>query len=346
MATTEEHSLVIGVFRDHASAAQAIDELHSAGFRDDKVRLKHAATASGLLDGPANRLIGLEAESKTLPEELVDKGMSQDEANYYEQEFEAGHSIVIVESHGDQQEARDILQRYGAYDAGRTGTSHSPYDAGRTGTSHSPYETSRSPYEASHSSYDASRTGASHNPYDAGHSPYGQIGDDLTISLREEVLLAHKQSVQIDEVVFRKEVITEEKTITVPVRREELIIEHLPTPAQPSDQPQQEDQLGKDRSDDPEAQGRRKAPDKGQPCPPLREDQRIEEALKNGETLKIVLREEQVRVETYPVIKEEVLISKQQIEETKHFSDTLKREEVHVERVGNVPIQENDGNTA
>jgi stress response protein YsnF len=263
--------------------------------------------------------------------------MSQDEADYYQQEFEAGHSIVMVESHGDQQEARAILQRYGAYDASRTGTSHSPYDVDRTGTSHDPHDadrtgTSQRPYDAGH------------NPYDTGHSSYEQIGDNLTISLHEEVLLAHKHSVQIDEVIIRKEVITEEKTITVPIRREELVIEHLPASDQPSDQSQQEDQLGRDRSDNSDLP--HKAPDRGKPYPPpQRLPQPLQEALKNGETLRIVLREEQIRVEKYPVVKEEVLISKRQIEETKHFSDTLKREEIHIERMGKVPLQENDGNT-
>jgi stress response protein YsnF len=184
----------------------------------------------------------------------------------------------MVESHGDQQEARAILQRYGAYDARRAETSH---------------------------------------------NPYGQMGEDYTIPIREEVLLAHKQSVQIGEVIIRKEVITEEKTITVPISREELVIEHLPVPAQPSDQ------LGRDRSSDPLRS----------PQPPV-EGQKLEEALKKGETLRIVLREEQIRVEKYPVVKEEVFISKRQRKETKHVSDTLKREEIHIERVGNVPIRE------
>jgi uncharacterized protein (TIGR02271 family) len=77
---------------------------------------------------------------------------------------------------------------------------------------------------------------------------------------------------------------------------------------------------------------------------PVQEGKTLDEALKDGKTLKIVLHEDQVRVEKYPVVKEEIFISKRQIEETRPFSDTLKREEVHIERVGKVHIQENDQN--
>lgn len=141
-----------------------------------------------------------------------------------------------------------------------------------------------------------------------------QTGDERAISVREEVLQAHKQLVEIGEIVLRKEVITEEKTITVPVTREELVIERRPASPQPSDQP-------------------------------VKEGKTPGEVLKNGETLRIVLHEEQVRVEKYPVVMEEIFISKRQIEETRHISDTLKREEVHIEHVGNVQIQENAGDS-
>src|SRR5437764_9977637 len=120
--TTTQHPLVIGVFRDHTQAARAIDELHSAGFLDNKIRVKKTATVSGLLDPQASNLIGNETESRTLPDELVDKGMHPDEADYYQQEFEAGHSVVIVESYEHQQEARAILEHQGAYDASSSWT--------------------------------------------------------------------------------------------------------------------------------------------------------------------------------------------------------------------------------
>jgi uncharacterized protein (TIGR02271 family) len=49
-----------------------------------------------------------------------------------------------------------------------------------------------------------------------------------TIEVKEERLHAHKQPVQTGEVSVRKEVHTEHKTITVPVEREEVVIERRP----------------------------------------------------------------------------------------------------------------------
>ena len=256
MAMTES-SLVVGIFRDRALANQAIDELGRAGFRDDQVRLAaQTAPAGGLLDHLASALSGHETTGGELPEELVSKGVPQDEADYYQHEADAGRAVVLVESYGHQQEARDILHRYGAYNA------------------------------STHSNQEES---------------------DRIIPVREEVLEAHKQLVVTGEVVIRKQVITEEKTITVPITREELVIERRPGSGE-------------------------------LPAQPVNEGETLEEALKEGGTLRIVVREEQVRVEKYPVVKEEIFITKRQILETRHISDTVKREETHLERLGNVNI--------
>ena len=256
MAITES-PLVLGIFRDRTLAEQAIEELRHAGFRDDQVRLAgQSAPAGGLLDHLASTLSGQQATDGKLPEELVRKGVPQDEADYYQHELDAGRAVVLVESYGHQQQARDILQRYGAYDA---------------------------------------RTHAA------------QAEGERIIPVREEVLEAHKQLVVTGEVVIRKRVITEDKTITVPVTREELVIERRP------------------------GSGERAAQ-------PVNEDETLEEALREGGTLRIVVREEQVRVEKYPVVKEELVIRKRQLHESKHIADTVKREEAHLEGVGNVNI--------
>ena len=260
MATTES-PIVVGIFRDRTLADQAIDELRHAGFRDDEIRLAgQAAPAGGLLDHLASRLSGQEAADGRLADELVSKGVPEEEADYYQGQQEAGRSIVLVESYGHQQEARDILHRYGAYDAS---------------------------------------------------TRYRQAEGDRIIPVREEELRVHKQQVVTGEVVIRKEVITEEKTITVPVTREELVIERHPGSGE-------------------------------LPAQPVSEGETLAEALKEGGTLRIVLREEQIRVEKYPVVKEEIFISKRQIQESRHISDTVKREEAHLERVGNVNIHGNE----
>jgi hypothetical protein len=47
---------------------------------------------------------------------LVGAGIPEDEANYYQGEFESGRTIVTVHSDGRADEAMAIFRRYGAYD--------------------------------------------------------------------------------------------------------------------------------------------------------------------------------------------------------------------------------------
>jgi hypothetical protein len=50
---------------------------------------------------------------------LVGAGVSQDEADIYEEELRAGRSVVMVETEPEREVAvREILERFGAYDAG------------------------------------------------------------------------------------------------------------------------------------------------------------------------------------------------------------------------------------
>ena len=55
--------------------------------------------------------------------------------------------------------------------------------------------------------------------------------------MREEQLQASKQPVQSSEVGIRKEVVSEQQTIDVPVTHEEVYIERRPGSGQPSDTP-------------------------------------------------------------------------------------------------------------
>jgi len=252
---TSEHPIVVGVFRDRALAKQAIDELRHVGFRDDEISVDgHASRAGGLIDHLASTLMGHETGDGRLTDELVSKGVPQNEADYYQQEVEAGRTVVVVESYGHQQEARDILYRFGAYDA----------------------------------------------------STHYEDGNQV-IPVREEELRVHKQVIPTGEIIVRKEIITEEKTFTVPITREELVIERRPGPGQPSDQPVEQGEMPG-------------------------------EALRDGGTLRIILREEQVHIEKQTVVKEEIFIGKRQIQETKHVEETVRREEAHIERVGKVNV--------
>lgn len=153
---TPENPLAVGVFRDRTLAKQTVEALRQAGFRDDEIR----------------KWSGQGMEAANVSSSLVELGVPQEEADYYQHEAEVGRSVVAVRSYGHQQEANDILFRAGAYTA-QTSLTH----------------------------------------------------DLHTVPLREEVLTAQTQPVEVGEVFIRKEIVTEERTITVAVQREEIIIE-------------------------------------------------------------------------------------------------------------------------
>src|SRR6266567_1440640 len=103
--------------------------------------------------------------------------------------------------------------------------------------------------------------------------------------LREEVLTAQKQPVEIGEVFIRKEVVTEERTITVAVQREEIVIERRP-------------QIAHDTP-------------AGEPIGALVE-------LAAGETIRIPIREEQMVIEKHPIVTGELIVGKRKVQETRH----------------------------
>jgi uncharacterized protein (TIGR02271 family) len=70
-----------------------------------------------------------------------------------------------------------------------------------------------------------------------GHAEQGR-----TVELREEELRARKTPVQAGEVGLHKEVVSEQKTMDVPVTREEAVVERRPVDRRPADRPIGEDE--------------------------------------------------------------------------------------------------------
>jgi uncharacterized protein (TIGR02271 family) len=122
---------------------------------------------------------------------LIGAGIPEDEAAYYQSEFEAGRTIVTVTADGRADEARTILRRHGAYDMSTRGATVS-----------------------------ATATNVT--------SDRAMTREGGTIQVKEERLHAHTHPVQTGEVQVRKEVHTETKHLEVPVEREEVVIERTP----------------------------------------------------------------------------------------------------------------------
>jgi uncharacterized protein (TIGR02271 family) len=119
-----------------------------------------------------------------------------------------------------------------------------------------------------------------------------------SVELREERLRAEKETVQAGEVAVRKDVVAEQKTVDVPVTHEEVVIERHPVPG-----------------------GR---PASGE--------------IREGETIRVPVREEQVHPEKQAVVTEEVSVGKRPVTETERVTGTVRREEARVETTGDVDV--------
>jgi uncharacterized protein (TIGR02271 family) len=58
-----------------------------------------------------------------------------------------------------------------------------------------------------------------------------------------------------------------------------------------------------------------------------------------GETARVPVREEQVGVNKQQVVREEVELGKRQVQDTKHVSDTVRKEQARVEREGDITVE-------
>jgi len=328
--TAQQRSSVVGVFEDRQQADRAISELRQAGFREDQigVAMRHAEgtasagtsadaddshAGSGALTGALTglglgALAGLGVLAGVIPVvgpaiaagtlgvvlsnaaagagiaglvgALIGAGIPEEEATYYQGEFEAGRAIVTVTANGRSDEAAAILRRNGAYDMSTRGGSSTAGSA--------------------HLTAGTTGTATSTHAHTAAHATAGAAD---TIQVKEERLHAEKRPVETGEVRVRKEVHTETKTLEVPVQREEVVIERRPGHGQVAAE-------GISASD-----------------------------VREGEEIRIPVREEKVDVSKHAVVTEEVKVGKRVVQDTQHVSGEVRKEEVHVEREGDVDIR-------
>jgi uncharacterized protein (TIGR02271 family) len=123
------------------------------------------------------------------------------------------------------------------------------------------------------------------------------------LQLREEQLDVDKRQVQAGEVRVRKEVVSEQRSIDVPVTREEVVIERHPV----SGREASAGSIGED------------------------------------EEIRIPLMEEEVDVQKRAVVREEVGLGKRKVQDTKNVSETVRREEARVDSEGDVGIRPLEG---
>ena len=123
--------------------------------------------------------------------------------------------------------------------------------------------------------------------------------DEESIRLHEERLNVDKERVQTGEVNVGKHVVEEEQSIEVPVEREEVYIERRPVNEE-TDTTKGGGLSGKD-------------------------------AYQDGDNIRIPVSEERVDVSKKEVVGEEIVVGKKKVKDTKHVSETVRREEADID---------------
>jgi len=310
---TTTGSTVVGVFEDREDARKAIEALKDDGFTADSISIlspdkqatkeiaedtgTHAgsgaatgALAGGILGGLGGWLVGIGALAipgvgpfiaagafataiggaaigagvGAIAGALMGMGVPEEHAKYYEGEARAGKTLVTVRADTHYDDAQRILRDYGAYDV-------------------------------------ESRTGAAGKPVlQSGTAARPMAASQDRMQLREEELVANKQTVETGQVHVGKEVRSEQRSLEVPVTREEVTIERTPVDRRPSDRPMAD----------------------------------------GDQTISVPVHEEQVDVQKRAVVYEEVGVGKRAVQDTEHVSGTVRREEARVERDGDVSLDE------
>jgi uncharacterized protein (TIGR02271 family) len=235
----KKKNAVIGIFESRTQADRAMKDLRAAGFKEGEIGLvardhrgqatrvdgggdtyaDEGAVAGAVAGAGAGALVGVGVLAGVIPVvgpvlavgtlgtillnaaggaaiagiagALIGYGIPEEDAEYYESEVKAGRFLVTVEANGREAEARSIMNRTGGYD--------------RHG-------------------WLAVRADRDHILETGGF----RAGDGRTVQLREEHLKPRKETVPAGEVGIRKVVRTEHRTVTVPVEREEVVVERRP----------------------------------------------------------------------------------------------------------------------
>jgi uncharacterized protein (TIGR02271 family) len=123
-------------------------------------------------------------------------------------------------------------------------------------------------------------------------------GDERRLELREEEVEARKRPVEVGEVRVRKQAVTEKRQLEVPVYHDVLVLER---------------RIVRRRPNDPREIGR-----------PVQ--------------VVIPLHREEAQVRKHPVVREEVRVSKRQVEDRERLETQVAREDPRVEAFGDARV--------
>ena len=122
--TTTDRWTAVALFQDVNQAQQAVDALLEAGFSSDQISFAGHGTPQGLIAGLKSFFSGKAMSMGNTYDDLREKGMSDQDARYYQQEYDSGCSIVAVIEASRLQEAISILSSYGGHGSPRHATDY------------------------------------------------------------------------------------------------------------------------------------------------------------------------------------------------------------------------------
>ncbi len=272
---------LVAFFRDREDAYEAIDELRSQGFNNNEIGLAFQGDSGETTTGTS----GSPHADKSTWQKIKDFFTGGDEDNdtaysgeagdyqhfnfsdeqwkYYRSGIGQGGAIITVNASADRLSKAREVLK--EYDA----------DFRTSGFDRSEYAT-----------YEKQDTQA-----------------DQRLQLRGEMLRTYKERVGKGEVRLRKEVVSENRSVDVPVTREEVVVERV------------------------------SASDAGPVSGNVGE-------IGEGQEIRIPVSEERVRVEKEPVVTGEVRVGKRAVQDTQRVNETLRREEARVEKEGDVNVDE------
>jgi len=326
MAAAQQRSTVVGVFEDRLHADQAVAELKQAGFRDDQigVAMRHteelgsgaAADAddsqagSGAITGVMaglglGTLAGLGVLAGIIP--VIGPAIAAGTLGVILSNAAAGAGIagLVGALIGAGIPEHEAAYYQGEFEQGRTIVT---VQANGRADEASTILRRRGAYDMStRGSVVSATTTGSHT---TGHTSSSQITSTPTRA-SGQATTAGKDTIQLKEEqlhVEKRPVQAGEVRVHKEVRTENKSI----------DVPVQHEEIVIERTP---AHGKATA-----------------DTIREGEEIRIPVREEKVNVTKDSVVTEEVKIGKRVVQEVEHVSDNVRKEEIHVEKTGSVDI--------
>lgn len=282
----------IGSFMSEEQLLQRIADLKMQGYDDDDmfvvvkdeddISILKARSDVDVKTSPRNwldRFMAFLTGDEPVKEGLLRLGMSDEEANRYCREVENGNLLLYIDRNSDGYFEEDRNRMRSTYEGGIP----TAFDN----------DLQTRPMNGMDRESDGVMNGASTGDQD-GYLNHED--DEKRLKLREEQLNVDKEMVQTGEVNVHKEVVEEEQSVNIPVRREEVTVER-----------QKVNDMDGEQMD-------------------------MDSEIMEDEDIRIPIKEERIHVSKEPVVREELVIKKHEVEDTETVRDTVKREKAHVDR--------------